>query len=125
MLMATNPGSVVNLEVTDGNKFQYLFIAFAASIHGFSYCRPVISIDTTHLKVCVLFTAVCYDANQQIFPLAFGVWDSENDASWTWFLRRVKQVFGVNPALVIVSDRHHNINVPLKNFFHKHSMEFE
>ncbi|KAL5567602.1 hypothetical protein UlMin_024177 [Ulmus minor] len=50
MLMQTNPGSVVNLEVTDGNKFQYLFIAFAASIQGFSYCRPVISIDATHLK---------------------------------------------------------------------------
>ncbi|KAL5566318.1 hypothetical protein UlMin_029482 [Ulmus minor] len=96
MLMDTNLGS-----------FQYLFIAFAASIHGFSYCLPVISIDATHLKgkySGVLFTAVCHDANQQIFPLAFGVGDSENDASWTWFLGRVKSVFGVNPALVIVSD---------------------
>ncbi|KAL5549715.1 hypothetical protein UlMin_004946 [Ulmus minor] len=50
MLMDTNSGSVVNLEVSDRNKFQYLFIAFAASIHGFSYCRPIISIDATHLK---------------------------------------------------------------------------
>ncbi|KAL5562493.1 hypothetical protein UlMin_032240 [Ulmus minor] len=107
MLMDTNPGSVVNLEVSDGNKFQYLFIAFVASIHGFSYCRPVISIDATHLKGKyrgVLFTAVCHDVNQQIFPLAFGVGDSKNDASWTWFLGRVKSVFGVNPALIIVSD---------------------
>ncbi|KAL5567471.1 hypothetical protein UlMin_024046 [Ulmus minor] len=106
MLMDTNPGSVVNLEVSDGNKFLYLFIPFAASIHGFSYCRPVISIDATHLKGNyrgVLFTAVCHDANQHIFPLAFGVGDSENDASWTWFLRKVKSVFGVNPTLVIVS----------------------
>ncbi|KAL5567354.1 hypothetical protein UlMin_030518 [Ulmus minor] len=95
MLLQTNPGSVVNLEVTDGNKFQYLFIAFAASIQGFSYCRPVISIDATHLKGKyrgVLFTAVCHDANQQIFPLAIGVGDSENDAAWTWFLKRVKDV---------------------------------
>ncbi|KAL5578710.1 hypothetical protein UlMin_011152 [Ulmus minor] len=95
MLIDTNPGSVVNLEVSDGNKFQYLFIVFAASIHGFSYCRPVINIDATHLKGKyrrVLFTAVCHDANQQIFPLAFGVGDSENDASWTWFLGRVKSI---------------------------------
>ncbi|KAL5556575.1 hypothetical protein UlMin_038811 [Ulmus minor] len=87
MLMDTNTGSVVNLEVSNGNRFQYLFIAFAASIHGFSYCRPVISIDATHLKGKyrgVLFIAVCHDANQQIFPLAFGVGDSENDASWTF-----------------------------------------
>ena len=84
MLMETNPGSVVNLEVTDGNKFQYLFIAFAASIQGFSYCQPVISIDATHLKgkyKGVLFTAVCHDANQQIFLLAFEIGDSKNDAS--------------------------------------------
>ncbi|KAL5574090.1 hypothetical protein UlMin_023687 [Ulmus minor] len=120
MLMATNPGSVVNLEVTDGNKFQYLFIAFAASIHGFSYCRPVISIDATHLKGKyrgILFTAVCHDANQQIFPLAFGIGDSENDASWSWFLGRVKSVFGVNPALVIVSDRHRSINNAVQEVF--------
>ena len=120
MLMATNPGSVVNLEVSDGNKFQYLFIAFAASIHGFSYCRPVISIDATHLKGKyrgVLFTAVCHDANQQIFPLAFGVGDSENDASWSWFLHRVKSVFGSNPALVIVSDRHRSINNAVQEVF--------
>ncbi|KAL5564436.1 hypothetical protein UlMin_027600 [Ulmus minor] len=108
MLMDTNPG------------FQYLFIAFAASIHGFSYCRPVISIDATHLKGKyrgVLFTAVCHDANQQIFPLAFGVGDSENDASWSWFLHRVKSVFGSNPALVIVSDRHRSINNAVQEVF--------
>ncbi|KAL5548529.1 hypothetical protein UlMin_003760 [Ulmus minor] len=61
----TNPGSVVNLEVSDGNKFQYLFIAFAASIHGFSYCRPVISIDATHLKGNI------NNAVQEVFPQAF------------------------------------------------------
>ncbi|KAL5553628.1 hypothetical protein UlMin_041029 [Ulmus minor] len=95
MLMQTNPGSVVNLEVTDGNKFQYLFIAFAASIQGFPYCRPVISTNATHLKgkyIGVLFTTVFHDANQHIFPLAIGVGDSENDAAWTWFLKRVKDV---------------------------------
>ncbi|KAL5549338.1 hypothetical protein UlMin_004569 [Ulmus minor] len=120
MLMDTNPGSVVNLEVSNGNRFQYLFIAFVASIHGFSYCRPVINIDATHLKGKyrgVLFTAVCHDANQQIFPLAFGVGDSKNDASWSWFLHRVKSVFGSNPALVIVSDRHHSINNVVQEVF--------
>ena len=67
MLMETNPSSVVNLEVLNGNKFQYLFIMFLASIQGFSYCRSVISIDATHLKgkyICVLFTVVCHDVNQ-------------------------------------------------------------
>ncbi|KAL5581673.1 hypothetical protein UlMin_014115 [Ulmus minor] len=77
-------------------------------------------IDATHLKGKyrgVLFTAVCHDANQQIFPLSFGVGDSENDASWSWFLGRVKSVFGVNPALVIVSDRHRSINNAVQEVF--------
>ena len=78
MLMETNPGSVVNLEVTNRNKFQYLFIAFVASIQRFSYYQLVISIDATHLKgkyIGVLFTEMCHDDNQQIFPLVFGVGD--------------------------------------------------
>ncbi|KAL5548130.1 hypothetical protein UlMin_003361 [Ulmus minor] len=114
------PGYLHMLMDTNLGSFQYLFIAFVASIHGFSYCRPVISIDATHLKGKyrgVLFTAVCHDANQQIFPLAFGVGDSENDASWTWFLGRVKSVFGVNSALIIVSDRHRSINNAVQGVF--------
>lgn len=71
MLLQTNPGSIVNLEATNGNKFQYMFIAFAAFIRGFSYCRPVISTNATHLNGKyrgVLFIAVCHDSNQHIFP---------------------------------------------------------
>lgn len=26
--------------------------------------------------------------NEQIYPLAFGIGDSENDVSWEWFLRK-------------------------------------
>ncbi|KAL5560647.1 hypothetical protein UlMin_036858 [Ulmus minor] len=100
--------------------FKYLFIAFDASIKGFQYCRPIVSIDATHMKGKyrgVLFMAVCHDANQQIFLLAFGIGDSENDAAWTWFLRRIKDVFGERPGHVIVSDRHRSINNAVKEVF--------
>ncbi|KAL5576113.1 hypothetical protein UlMin_017812 [Ulmus minor] len=120
MLRETNPGTVVNLEVGEQDRFKYLFIAFDASIKGFQYCRPVVSIDATHMKGKyrgVLFMAVCHDANQQIFPLAFGIGDSENDAAWTWFLRRIKDVFGERPGHVIVSDRHRSINNAVKEVF--------
>ncbi|KAL5570617.1 hypothetical protein UlMin_027192 [Ulmus minor] len=36
---------------------------------------------------------------------------------WTLFLGRVKSVFGVNLALVIVSDRHHSINNAVQEVF--------
>ncbi|KAL5564150.1 hypothetical protein UlMin_027314 [Ulmus minor] len=90
-------GYLYMLRETNPDKFKYLFIAFDASIKGFQYCRPVVSIDATHMKGKyrgVLFMAVCYDANQQIFPLAFGICDSENDVAWTWFARRINDVSG-------------------------------
>ncbi|KAL5576595.1 hypothetical protein UlMin_018294 [Ulmus minor] len=102
MLRETNPGTVVNLETGNENRFMYLFIAFDASIQGFNYCRPVVSIDATHMKGKyrgVLFTVVCHDANKQIFPLDFGIGDLENDTSWIWFLRRLKENFGERPAV--------------------------
>ncbi|KAL5576769.1 hypothetical protein UlMin_018468 [Ulmus minor] len=120
MLRETNPGTVVNLETGIENKFMYLFIAFDAFIQEFSYCRPVVSIDATHMKgkyQGVLFTVVCHDANQQIFPLAFGIGDSENDALWIWFLRRLKENFGERPGHVIISDRHHSINRAVNEVF--------
>ncbi|KAL5573307.1 hypothetical protein UlMin_022904 [Ulmus minor] len=114
------PGYLHMLRETNPDRFKYLFIAFDASIKGFQYCRPVVSIDATHMKGKyrgVLFMAVCHDANQQIFPLAFGIGDSENDVAWTWFLRRIKDVFGERPGHVIVSDRHRSINNAVNEVF--------
>ena len=57
-----------------------MFFAPAASIAGWSYCRPVIAVDATFLKSKyngVLFVVVSKDANNQNFPLCFGVADSE------------------------------------------------
>ncbi|KAL5564582.1 hypothetical protein UlMin_027746 [Ulmus minor] len=120
MLRETNPSTVVNLEIGNENRFMYLFIAFDASIQGFNYCRPVVSINATHMKGNyrgVLFIVVCHDANQQIFPMAFGIGDSENDASWIWFLWRLKENFGERPGHVIVSNCHRSINKAVKEVF--------
>ena len=64
--------------------FKYVFWAFVPSIVGFAHCRPVISIDGTHL--CgkyrgKLLIAMATDANNEIFPLAFAVVDDEMGAS--------------------------------------------
>ncbi|KAL5576621.1 hypothetical protein UlMin_018320 [Ulmus minor] len=114
------PGYLHMLRETNPDKFKYLFIAFDASIKGFQYCRPVVSIDATHMKGKyrgVLVMAVCHNANQQIFMLAFGIGDSENDTAWTWFLRRINDVFGERPSHVLVSDRHRSINNAVNEVF--------
>lgn len=64
-------------------------MAPSASISGFlSSGRPVIVVDGTHLKGKyrgVMFVDAMKDENEQIFPLAVGIGDNENDNSWIWF----------------------------------------
>ena len=82
MLTVENPGTITSLVTTNGDKFKYLYIAFANSINGWQHCRPVIVVDETFMKSSyggTLFTASTMDACNNIFPLTFGVGDSEND----------------------------------------------
>ena len=75
---------MVNLKVGLKNIFKYSFIVFDVSIKRFQYCRPVVSVDGTHIKgkyQGVLFRVDFHNANQKIFTLAFGIGDSENHAS--------------------------------------------
>ncbi|KAL5697970.1 hypothetical protein ACHQM5_029063 [Ranunculus cassubicifolius] len=48
---ATNPGSHCILEKNeDTNRFERVFVSYAASIEGFRYCRPIVFLDATFLK---------------------------------------------------------------------------
>ncbi|XP_024016282.1 uncharacterized protein LOC112089760 [Eutrema salsugineum] len=53
----------------------------------------------------VLLTASGQDANFQLFPLAFGIVDAENDAAWLWFLKKLERVLADSSNLTIISDR--------------------
>ena len=65
------------LETTQMKKiFQCVFWAFAPSIKGFTHCRPILSIDRTHLYgkyKRTLLIAMGYDGNNQLFPFAFAI----------------------------------------------------
>ena len=73
---------------------------------GFRDCiRPLLAIDATFLKGNYrgrLFLATGQDANNQIFPLGFGVAATENDESWGWFLEKLRDVIGPREDLVII-----------------------
>ena len=56
-----------------------------------------------------MFVATAQDANQQIYPIAFAVVDSENDASWDWFFKNLKRFVPNNNELLFISDRHSSI----------------
>ena len=86
ILEQQNPGTVTHLEIDDCKHFKYFFMSLGPCIRGFqSSIRSVIAVDGTFLKNAYLgtmFVAVCKDGNNQIFSLAWGIADFENDASW-------------------------------------------
>ena len=127
MVQQTNPGSMVDLKTTDDGKFLYVYMALHASINGWKHCIPIIIVDGTFLKSKfggTLLSATTQDASGKIFPLAFAIVDSENDASWEWFFVQVKKTFGVKDKLSIISNRHESIISIVKEVYPEASHAF-
>ena len=103
-IIRTNPGSIAIVECTTEiienteNKDQYfkrMFVCYSASATGFTFCRPVLGLDGTHLKggfQGILLCATGVDANGSLFPLGYGIVDAENDDNWQWFVKLLHDV---------------------------------
>ena len=104
-----NPGSAVELTHSSDGHFEQLFIAHEVSLLGFlRRCRPVITIDSSHMSGSyggAIFLATSYDANDNMFPIAYGVMSSDNYEDWNWFLQNLKNLIG-HKDVVILSDGH-------------------
>ena len=101
---------------------RYVYWAFAPCIAAFQYCRPLISIDGTHLYgkyKGVLMITMATDANQKVFPIAFVVVDKESRPSWGWFLEclrtSIERVIP-NSGICIISDRHKGIKCAIREW---------
>ncbi|XP_027769904.1 protein FAR-RED IMPAIRED RESPONSE 1-like isoform X2 [Solanum pennellii] len=74
--------------------------------------RPVVVVDAAHLGGAykgTFVSASTLDGAGCILPLAYGVVDTENDCSWTWFFENFKNAFGERENMCIVSDRNESI----------------
>ncbi|XP_076929889.1 uncharacterized protein LOC143594459 [Bidens hawaiensis] len=109
-LLKRNPGSVV--EVGYETK---------ACLKGFlDGCHPYISLDACHLKGRfngVLVCATGVDGNNSIFPVAYGVLESENKNSWIWFLELLKKAIGTPNGLVISSDMQKGLDIAITQVY--------
>ena len=121
VLQSTNPGTVTHLQTNEAGQFLYYFVAMGQSIRGFlSSMRPVIAVDGTFFKGKYrgsMFVAAAKDGNNQIYPLAFGIMDSENDQSWCWFMTKLRSCIGEVTDLVFISDRHGSIEKAITAVF--------
>ena len=115
-LVRANPGTLAEIhtiyDAGVGHRFKYMFLALGASIDGFSHMRNVIIIDGAHLRgkyAGCLLTASAQDGNYQVFPIAVGIVDGENDNAWEWFLKMLLQFIPNEDNVVFISDRHSSI----------------
>ena len=85
VLEQKNLGTITYIVTNCDNQFKYFFMSIGTFLTGFrTSIRHVVAVDGTFLKakyLRTLFIASCKDGNNQIYPLAFGIGDSENNAS--------------------------------------------
>ncbi|RYR29219.1 hypothetical protein Ahy_B01g053566 isoform E [Arachis hypogaea] len=120
------PGSIAVLRtspVRSGNAvdesrvfFHRLFWTFPPCVEAFKHCKPLISIDGTHLYGKyggTLLMAIAQDGNSNILPVAFGLVEGENTESWKFFLTHLRQHVTPQPGILVISDRHNAIKAAL------------
>ncbi|XP_062080523.1 uncharacterized protein LOC133785288 [Humulus lupulus] len=114
-----NPGTLT-IFVTEEDRFKYCVFSLEISRRGFRTHRPVLCVDDTFLKTKYgeqILYAVPLDANNHLYPVAFGIMDSENHDSWKYFMSNLKEAIGEVEDLVFVSDRHASITHALETIF--------
>ena len=114
-LVHSNPDSTVEIETvtneTGQEEFNRIFICFDNIRRTWKQsCRQLIGVDGCFLKHKVkgqLLVALGRDADNAIYPIAWGAVQVENIENWLWFVRKLKHDLGLNQGLgyIMVSDR--------------------
>ncbi|KAK9269075.1 hypothetical protein L1049_000843 [Liquidambar formosana] len=108
-LKDSNSGTIAEWTCDADGNFKQLFIAYGCSVNGFllGYC-PIIAVDSSFLSVPyrgALYSATAFNADDEMYPLTFGILSSENYEDWLWFLQHLKELIG-SLKITIISDRH-------------------
>ena len=108
LLQKYHPDIYTDLQLEPNTAFQRVFICPRQSRDSFQHMRRFLAVDGTFLKarfVQTLLLAVGIDANGKNLPLAWGVVESENKDSWTWFFTHLKTAIPEIIGATIISDR--------------------
>jgi hypothetical protein len=66
-------------------EFEGLFWAFGPSLHGFKFCKPVLTVNGIFLSgkyLGTVLTVIAKDPNGQLFPVAFALVEREKNETW-------------------------------------------
>ncbi|XP_016172476.1 uncharacterized protein LOC107614863 [Arachis ipaensis] len=113
-LMRANPGSSVRIQVqrspdldseapassrTTYCIFHRIYVCLEACKQSFQHCRDFIGLDGYFLKTPQggqLLTAIGWDPNDQMLPIAYAVVEAETKDSWSWFLSHLASDVGLD-----------------------------
>lgn len=95
-LQRCNPNTTVKIDVygeenheSPTRMFRRIYVCLGPLKEGFRGSgRDLLGLDGAFMKgqyVGQLITAVGVDANNGIYPVAYGIVESESKHSWTWF----------------------------------------
>ncbi|XP_058761902.1 uncharacterized protein LOC131657970 [Vicia villosa] len=120
------PGNTIKIDVerplpTIQPRFDKFYFCLDGCKKGFiNGCRPFIGVDGCHLKTKYggqLLVAVARDPNDQYYPLAFGVVETESKESWRWFLQLLMEDVGVERKYVFISDQQKGLVAVFEEMF--------
>jgi hypothetical protein len=81
-----------------GEQFKSLYICLTGCREGFKDgCRPLIGLDGAFLKGYYggqLISVVDQDANNHIWPIAYGIVETESRETWGWLLKLLHKDLG-------------------------------
>jgi transposase-like protein len=83
-------------------------------------CRPYLAIDATFLTWRFkgqLVAACAVDGHNFVFPVAYGVLETESEESWTWSLQNLRRAIAHPNGLVIHTDACKGLEVAVDNVF--------
>lgn len=100
IVMHHNPGSSFKIQIADHNaeingekRFMRLNARLGAQKNGYlAALRPIGGPGGCFLKGPIggqLLSAICRDGNENLFPLAIAIVESECKDTWTWFLSKL------------------------------------
>ncbi|XP_015931825.1 uncharacterized protein LOC107458127 [Arachis duranensis] len=117
-LLKTSPVRVGDQVDEDRVYFHRMFWTFPPCIEAFRHCKPLISIDGTHLYGKyggTLLLVIAQDGNSNIFPVAFALVEGENAESWSYFLSNLRRHVTPQEGILVISDRHNGIKTALES----------
>ncbi|WOL00644.1 hypothetical protein Cni_G09357 [Canna indica] len=119
-IIETNPGSVATLHTSDDPRFCF-FVGFHALLYGFEHgCRPLLFLDALSLKAnkeWKILAATAVDGENDIYPVAFSVVDSETNENWHWFLVQLKSAFTLSRCITFISSSQNGLEEELPKVF--------